>query len=85
MEFQRCLKKETEGFDLQRGVYRVIEAVEGDTREDNRLTKKAVEMRKRQGFTIEYIAEDDELAGMFQGTSELEKKIAKNLEEIKRL
>lgn len=85
LEFQRQLKKETEGFDLQRGVYRVIESVDGDRRESNRLIKKSVEMRKRQTFTIEYMAEDDELKGMFGGTMELEKKIGKSLEEIKRL
>ena len=47
------MKKETEGYDLQRGAYRILDALDGDRRELLRLQKKAVEMRKRQLSGIE--------------------------------
>lgn len=47
-DFQKQMKKETEGYDLQRGVYRILDALDGDRRELARLQKKTVEMRKRQ-------------------------------------
>lgn len=47
-EFQRQMKKDSEAFDLQRGVYRILEACEGDRRELERLLRKATDMRKRQ-------------------------------------
>ena len=52
-DFQKQMKKETEGYDLQRGAYRILDALDGDRRELTRLQKKAVEMRRRQLNGIE--------------------------------
>ena len=84
-DFQKQMKKDSEGFDLQRGVYRILEACEGDRRELERLLKKATEMRKRQvqGTVLE--GENEELRSLVMGAADLEKKLMKAVEEIKRL
>ena len=46
--------QDSEGFDLNRGVYRIVDSLEGDQRELNRIQKKVIDMRKRQlnGITL---------------------------------
>jgi hypothetical protein len=72
-------------YDLQRGVYRVLEALEGDRRELARLQRKAVEMRRRQlsGRTLD--GEEEELRSLLLGASDLERKLQRALEEVERL
>ena len=39
---------------MNRGVYRIVDSLEGDQRELNRIQKKVIDMRKRQlnGITL---------------------------------
>ena len=74
-EFQMQLKRETEGYDLQRGVYRVLDALEGDKREYGRLSKKIIEMQKRHSKGIFLDGENEELRSLALGVSDLEKKL----------
>ena len=62
-------------YDLQRGVYRVLEALEGDRRELARLQRKAVDMRRRQlsGRVLE--GEEEELRSLLLGAADLERKV----------
>merc|ERR1711874_809057 len=84
-EFQKQMKKETEGYDLQRGVYRIIESLDGDRRELERLTKKAKEMKKRQTKGSFFDGENEELRSLIIGANDLEKKLNRALDELERL
>merc|ERR1711915_771851 len=84
-DFQKQMKKETEGYDLQRGVYRILEALDGDRRELERLKKKATEMGKRQNKGAFFDGENEELRSLVLGANDLEKKLLKGLEELGRL
>jgi len=84
-DFQKQMKKETEGYDLQRGVYRIIEALDGDRRELGRLQKKATEMKKRQTNGVFLDGENEELRSLMLGANDLEKKLLRALEELERL
>ena len=70
---------------MQRGVYRVLEALEGDRRELARLQRKAVEMRRRQlsGRILE--GEEEELRSLLLGAADLDRKLHRSLEEVERL
>jgi hypothetical protein len=72
-------------YDLQRGVYRVLEALEGDRRELARLQRKAVEMRRRQMSGRILDGEEEELRSLLLGASDLERKLQRALEEVERL
>jgi hypothetical protein len=72
-------------YDLQRGVYRVLEALEGDRRELARLQRKAVEMRRRQMSGRVLDGEEDELRSLLLGAADLERKLNRTLEEVGRL
>ena len=74
-EFQTQLKRETEGYDLQRGVYRVLDALDGDKREYGRLSKKIGEMQKRHSKGIFLDGENEELRSLALGVNDLEKKL----------
>ena len=74
-EFQMQLKRETEGYDLQRGVYRVLDALDGDKRELARLSKKVFEMQKRHTKGIFLDGENEELRSLTLGVNDLEKKL----------
>lgn len=74
-EFQTQLKRETEGYDLQRGVYRVLDALDGDKREHGRLSKKITEMQKRHSNGIFLDGENEELRSLALGVNDLEKKL----------
>ena len=74
-EFQTQLKRETEGYDLQRGVYRVLDALDGDKREFARLSKKLAEMQKRHTKGIFLDGENEELRSLALGVNDLEKKL----------
>merc|ERR1711874_408020 len=76
-EFQKQMKKETEGYDLQRGVYRIVESLDGDRRELERLTKKA-----KGSF---FDGENEELRSLIIGANDLEKKLNRALDELERL
>ena len=84
-EFQMQMKKASEASDLQRGAYRILEACDGDRRELERLMKKATEMRKRQVAGVVWEGENEELRSLLLGAADLEKKLLKALEEVKRL
>ena len=84
-DFQKQMKKDSEGYDLQRGVYRILEACEGDRRELERLLRKATEMRKRQVQGVVLDGENEELRALILGAADLEKKLLKAVEELKRL
>jgi len=84
-DFQKQMKKETEGYDLQRGVYRIIEALDGDRRELTRLCKKATEMKKRQSKGSFFDGENEELRSLILGANDLERKLHRALDELERL
>ena len=84
-EFQMQMKKASEASDLQRGAYRILEACDGDRRELERLMKKATEMRKRQVAGVVWDGENEELRSLMLGAADLEKKLLKAMEEVKRL
>ena len=84
-EFQSQMKKELEGFDLQKGVYRVLESLDGDRRELTRLLKKTSEMQVRHSKGIFLDGENEELKSLTMGVNDLEKKLHKALEELDRL
>ena len=84
-EFQMQMKKASEASDLQRGAYRILEACDGDRRELERLMKKATEMRKRQVAGVVWDGENEELRSLILGAADLEKKLLKAMEEVKRL
>ena len=84
-EFQSQMKKELEGFDLQKGVYRVLESLDGDRREFTRLLKKTSEMQMRHSKSIFLDGENEELRSLIMGVNDLEKKLHRALEELERL
>lgn len=84
-EFQSQMKQELEGYDLQKGVYRVLDSVDYDRREYARLLKKVTEMQKRHSQGIFLDGENEELRSLVVGANDLEKKLNKSLEELERL
>ena len=84
-EFQSQMKQELEGYDLQKGVYRVLDSVDYDRREYARLLKKVTEMQKRHSQGIFLDGENEELRSLIVGANDLEKKLNRSLEELERL
>ena len=84
-EFQSQMKKDLEGYDLQKGVYRVLDSLDGDRREYSRLLKKATEMQKRHAKGVFLDGENEELRSLMMGANDLEKKLLRSLEELDRL
>ena len=84
-EFQSQMKQELEGYDLQKGVFRVLDSVEYDRREHARLLKKVTEMQKRHSQGIFLDGENEELRSLTMGANDLEKKLHRALEELERL
>jgi len=84
-EFQSQMRKEQEGYDLQKGVYRVLESLDGDKREFSRLLKKVTEMQKRHSKGVFLDGENEELRSLALGINDLEKKLLRALDELERL
>jgi len=85
-EFQIQIMKKSDAPDLEKGVTKVLDAVQFDRKQElSRLIKKAEDFKRRHARGTKMDGDDDELRDLLIATGDLEKKTLKGFDEIARL